>query len=103
MAASKEGVIEKYLCEQVKKLGGVAEKLIYQNARGAPDRWCFFPKGHLYLVECKAEDGKATELQLHCLAKFEDLGFMGFIVYSTRDVDVALECMIRDMQIKAGG
>jgi len=102
MAAGKEGIIEKYLCDQVKKHGGLAEKLVYQNARGAPDRWCFFPNGNLFLVECKVADGKATELQLRCLAKFEKLGFKGFVVYSKEDVDMAILCMLNEMREQNG-
>lgn len=97
----KESIIEQYLCQQVKAHGGVAEKLIFMNKAGSPDRWCFFPNGYLFLVECKAVDGQPTPLQTATLTRFARMGFKGFIVYSKADVDDAVGDMLKAMNHEA--
>lgn len=94
MAASKEGIVEKHLCNLVKANGGRAEKLVFFAKGGAPDRYCFFPGGHLFPVECKAADGKLHPLQKRELDRLEKEGFTCFVVYSKEDVEMAVAAMM---------
>lgn len=93
MPGDRELSIEKYLCKKVKERGGRAEKLVFFSKAGAPDRYCFFKGGHLFPVECKAENGKLHPLQKLELERLERDGFTCFVVYSKEDVDMAVAAM----------
>lgn len=87
---SAEAKVEKYLVEQVKRLGGEALKVTYQGRAGAPDRWCFIPGGILIIVETKAKGGRLSALQKKHLAWFTKMGFSAHCVYSREQVDEIL-------------
>lgn len=59
----KEIVIEEYLCDQVKILGGLCEKFVSPGKRGVPDRIITWPCGMIHFVETKAPYGKISKLQ----------------------------------------
>lgn len=53
----KESLNEEYLDRQVAKVGGFTRKAKWQGHRGAPDRWCGFPRHRRAAwVEVKEED-----------------------------------------------
>ena len=62
-ATVRESVIEQYLVEQVKKLGGKAYKFSSPNNRGVPDRIVVLPTGIIFFVECKAPGKTLSPLQ----------------------------------------
>jgi hypothetical protein len=83
----RESVIEKYLVEEVSKIGGVAEKFTSPNRRGVPDRLILFPKGVLFFVEVKSCGKVPTKIQLRDHQKRRNMGFEVFVVDSKKSVD----------------
>jgi hypothetical protein len=59
----KEKIIEKYLVQRVKDLGGRAYKFTSPAHRGVADRVVCFPNGQTWFIELKAPDGRLSELQ----------------------------------------
>lgn len=84
----RERDIEKYLCQQVKKLGGVCWK--WMGRTGAPDRMVFLPNGVTYLVEVKAPTGRLSALQRWSHDRLEKLGHRVEVVWSKDDIDALL-------------
>ena len=59
----KEKIIEKYLVQRVKDLGGRAYKFTSPAHRGVSDRVVCLPNGQTWFIELKAPDGRLSELQ----------------------------------------
>lgn len=59
----KEKIIEKYLVQRVKDLGGRAYKFTSLAHRGVADRVVCLPNGQTWFIELKAPDGRLSELQ----------------------------------------
>jgi hypothetical protein len=59
----KEKIIEKYLVQRVKDLGGRAYKFTSPAHRGVADRVVCLPNGQTWFIELKAPDGRLSELQ----------------------------------------
>lgn len=78
----RETVIEAYLRDRVKALGGKAYKFTSPGNNGVPDRLVVIPGIPDIFVETKAPGKKSTPLQL---AKQTELIRMGRTVYS--DID----------------
>ncbi len=90
---AREKKIEKYLAEQVKKIGGVSRKYVSPGFRGVPDRICFFDHTIVF-VEVKTPEGvlsKMQEREINMLSKFH---LPVAVVRSTEEVD----CMISDIK-----
>jgi hypothetical protein len=91
MASSRnvlEREVEKYLTDEVKKLGGQCFKFIPDYARGMPDRLVVLPKGISFWVETKRPVGgrlsaaqKLRHLELRRLGQRVEVG------WSREDVD----------------
>lgn len=95
----EEAKIESYLVEQVKKLGGVARKVIYQGAAGSPDRWCLLPGGRLVLIECKAANGRLSPIQKREIKTLKRLGFEVHVAYSKEQIDEALSGKYKEDEV----
>ena len=59
----KEKIIEKYLVQRVKDLGGRAYKFTSPAHRGVADRVVCLPNGQTWFIELKAPDGRLSKLQ----------------------------------------
>ncbi len=70
-----EKVLERYLCSEVKKLGGWAIKMLSGLVTGLPDRLILLPGGVVAFVEVKTTGKKASVRQLWVHGKLKDLGF----------------------------
>lgn len=70
----REAVIEKKLCEGVRRLGGEAYKFTSPARRSVPDRMCVFPGGAIVFVECKAPHQAPTDAQAREHARLYLLG-----------------------------
>ena len=88
--------IEKYLREQVKKMGGIAYKFTSPATRGVPDRLVVFYK-EVYFVEVKREGGVVRKLQEQKQEELRALGQKVYIVWSKTDVDAFLELVKEDL------
>lgn len=87
----QESEIEKYLCNCVKKAGGIAYKFTSPARRGVPDRLVVMPGGLVYFVEVKCETGKLSELQKVEINRLTVLGQRVFIVWCKEDVNFIME------------
>ena len=70
----REKETEPYLCEQVKQLGGRADKFISPGCAGVPDRIVILPGGHVFFVETKSEGRTSTALQRKIQRELRKLG-----------------------------
>jgi len=82
----KESQVEKYLHEQVVKLGGTTRKWVSPGRAGVPDRIVFLPGGVCF-VEVKTDTGKPTVRQRREIAELRALGADVMIVHGKSGVD----------------
>lgn len=59
-----EKTVEKYLCNEIKRFGGVTRKLRYIGRRGCPDRIVFLEG--VYFVELKRPKGGVYSIHQIC-------------------------------------
>lgn len=81
-----EKVIETYLREQIKKLGGVALKFVSPAFTGVPDRIVLLPGGVLYFVETKAPGKDLRPRQRVVKDLIEKLGFTYYKIDSKEQI-----------------
>lgn len=77
-AEVSEKAIERYLCEVVKKLGGVCLKYSNANMVGYPDRVALMPGGQCLWFELKSKGRKVSKVQA---IRIEQLASIGHKVY----------------------
>lgn len=94
----KEFVIENYLVKQVKKMGGECIKMNPHNVRGLPDRGCFFPKGLVVMVECKAPGKKPRANQVYWLERFKKLSLNAIFIDSRPRVDAFIKWVKKQLE-----
>lgn len=85
-----EKEIEKYLCDQIKRVGGICEKFTSPNKRSVPDRLVTLPFMPMFFVECKALKKKPTEAQIRDHIRRGELGVSVYIIDSKEAVDLLL-------------
>lgn len=83
----RENVIESYLRDKVKGLGGKAYKFVSPGNAGVPDRTVLLPRGRIIFVELKAPGKKPTALQNLQHGKLRKLGFEVLVIDSKEKVD----------------
>jgi len=76
-----ESKIEKWLNEQVRKLGGKSYKFTSPGNPGVPDRIYLFPGGKVYFVELKRIIGKLSNLQVWQREQFRQMGVDVKVIY----------------------
>ena len=86
MEYRQERKVEKYLCDQVKRIGGYAMKITSPGLAGVPDRLVLF-NGVAVFVELKAQAGKPSERQLAVHRLLYGLGFPVSVINSKDMVD----------------
>lgn len=59
----REQIIEKYLIDEIKRVGGKSYKWVSPGNNGVPDRIVIFPNGKIIFVELKAPGKKPTVYQ----------------------------------------
>lgn len=83
-----EKEIEKYFVQEVKKMGGIALKLIILGLRGFPDRTILLPGGVVKFVELKRpKGGKASPHQIKWKKILTALGFDAQFLKNKDEVD----------------
>lgn len=82
----RESVVENYLHQRVKALGGWTYKIAPTTA-GLPDRMVVLPGGRILLVELKRDDGRLSAVQTVLHEKLASLGVHVFTLYGKCDVD----------------
>lgn len=86
-----EKLIERKLRENVRKLGGIALKLVSPNHRGVPDRLVLMPGGKVSFAEIKTTGKKPTPLQVKSIEMLRELGFEVEVIDSQDGLDKFLE------------
>ena len=94
-----ESEVEKYLREQVEKVGGKCVKFIPDFSRGFPDRIVILPHGVLVWVETKRPVGghvdPAQNVQHTILRR---LGQRVEVVWTKEEVDSLVSTLVRSIQ-----
>lgn len=90
-AAVSEKMIERYLCDSVKQMGGVCLKYSNAGMVGYPDRICLLSGGVVFWVELKSKDGRLNEVQKIRIRQLRSMGHTVNVCRSKEDVDEILE------------
>ena len=75
-----ERQIEKFLTDNIKKIGGLSVKLNSSSFSGLPDRMILMQKGRVYFVELKAPGKKPRPLHIVVHKMLNDLGFKVYVI-----------------------
>ncbi len=89
----REKVIEAYLRDEVKKMGGRAYKFVSPGNDGVPDRLVLLPDKKIVFVETKAPGKTSTTLQKKQQEFIKSLGFSVVEEDSKDGVDAILRYM----------
>lgn len=76
---------EKYLREEIRKLGGTAYKFVSPGQTGVPDRLVCLPGGKVFFAELKSEGRKSTPVQKRQQEKLKALGFSVYADIDTKE------------------
>ena len=87
----REKQIESKLVIEVKKIGGIAPKLVSPGFDGMPDRLVLLPDGHIAFVELKAPGKKLRPLQMRRMAQLSRLGFLVYVVDDVEQISEVLQ------------
>ena len=90
-AEVSEKAIERYLVDEVKKLGGVCLKYSSQNMAGYPDRLILLPGAITIWVELKSRGKHTTALQDIRLRTLNKLGYDTYICDNKEAIDKILK------------
>lgn len=83
---------EKYLRDEIRKIGGAAYKFVSPGNTGVPDRIVCLPGGRAVFVELKSEGKHSTVIQKRQQSKLKTLGFT---VYADVDTKAKVEDLVR--------
>ena len=86
-----EKMIERYLCDSIKQMGGVCLKYSNAGMVGYPDRICLLSGGVVFWVELKSKDGRLNEVQKIRIRQLRSMGHTVNVCRSKEDVDKVLE------------
>ena len=87
----KEKIIEHKFLMEVKKIGGLALKLVSPGFDEVPDRIVLLQGGKIGFVEVKAPGEKPRPLQLARHNRLSQLGFKVYILDRTDQIGVILD------------
>lgn len=87
----REREIEKYLVDEVEKIGGQCWK--WSGRLGVPDRIVFVGGGKVVFVEVKQAGGRLSKMQTWTHRQLRSLGADVRVVWSKEDVDEMMESL----------
>lgn len=90
-AEVSEKAIERYLCEVVKKLGGVCLKYSNPGATGYPDRVAIMPAGVCLWFELKSKGRKVSKVQAIRIEQLAKIGHTVYVCDSKESINGVLE------------
>lgn len=85
-----EKSLERYLSEQVARLGGVCLKYYNPNVAGYPDRVILMPGGSVTWVELKGAEGRLSALQRLRVRQLREMGHAVNVCATKEDINVLL-------------
>lgn len=83
---ARENKVEKYLDDEVKKLGGITRKWVSPGRSGVPDRIIIL-QGEVCFVEVKTEEGKMSARQVRECQQLNEAEARVVVVYGKSGVD----------------
>lgn len=83
----RERDIEKWLCDQIKKLGGHAYKFVSPGCDGVPDRMIILPGGRIHFVELKTNKGKPSQIQKWQMQFLSNLGCDVWLIRGQKEAE----------------
>lgn len=86
---------EKYLRDEIKRIGGKAYKFVSPGNAGVPDRLICLPEGRVIFVELKSQGKHSTALQKLQQKRLRQLGFT---VYSDIDTKQKVDELVKEIQ-----
>ncbi len=90
-----EKTTEKYLRDEVRKIGGRAYKFVSPGNTGVPDRLVCLPGGKAVFVELKSEGKHSTVIQKRQQGVLE---LLGFAVYADVDTKAKVNELIGELK-----
>lgn len=79
-----EKTTERFLRDEIKKLGGEAYKFVSPGRTGVPDRLVCLPGGRVFFAELKSEGRKSTPMQRRQQDRLRSLGFTVYADIDTK-------------------
>lgn len=86
----REIVVETYLRNRVREVGGLCYKWVCPGHSGVPDRLVFY-NGMVYVVETKAKYGKLSPIQVYVRHKLEKQKANYYVCHTKEQVDKFIE------------
>lgn len=96
----REGKVEKYLDDQVTKLGGITRKWISPGRIGVPDRIIIL-RGNVIFVEIKTDDGRLSDQQSREIARLLSHGAKVAVLYGRGGVDFFINGLKEEQEEEA--
>jgi len=93
MEMERERDIEKYMRQEVEKMGGMFLKWVSPGNDGVPDRIAILPTGMVVFIELKAEDGRVSQLQEWWIRKLRDRRCIACVVRGMEEARAAVRVM----------
>lgn len=90
----REAKVEKYLDQQIKRIGGITRKFVSPGRDGVPDR-IVIHRGKVYFVELKTVDGRLSKNQNREHKYLRDNGANVMTVYGVDGVDMFVHAVLR--------
>lgn len=94
-SVESEKTTEKYLIDEVRKIGGRAYKFVSPGNTGVPDRLVCLPGGKAVFVELKSEGKHSTVIQKRQQGVLE---LLGFAVYADVDTKAMVDKLIGELK-----
>ena len=87
---TRENKVERYLAEEIKKIGGISRKWVCPTYNGVPDQIVIIG-GDIWFCEVKTIDGVLSNLQKRQHNRLQDNGVQVITLYGREDVDSFIE------------
>lgn len=84
----QEKEVEKYLRDQIEKMGGMCLKFISPGDAGVPDRIVLLPGGRVWFIEIKTDKGRVRPLQRWWQKKLRAVGIPSLIIKGMTEAKV---------------
>lgn len=86
----REREIEQTFVKEVRKVGGIAVKLVSPGYDGMPDRLVLMPDGKVFFAELKRPGAKPGPLQKSRHRMLRDLGFTVLVIDDKKGIEEAI-------------
>ena len=85
---TSEKTIERYLCDKMASIGGIALKYTSDLRTGYPDRLCLLPDGRVFWVELKSKGKHPRAIQSIRISELREMGQRVYVADSKEMVDL---------------